>query len=421
MLKCVDLADVELGMFVHKMEGNWFDHPFWKGNFLIDDDKRLQQLKSSKLRAVIIDTSKGKDVSAPVARRAAASPAPAATARDRLHTIRKRTSRETASTKACTITEELHAADAIATKANDNLHKTFMAARVGRALNLKAIAPVVTDILASVKRNPQAFSGLMRCKLKNEVMFRHALSVSALMVALAARMRLPAEDIYDCGLAGLLLDIGVNYLPANLDPPDGDYRNIDPRLWQQHTMLGYRALSHDDALQQRVLDAVLQHHERMDGSGFPMGVAAEKIPLFARMAAICDTFDFLLLPTNSSAGLDPASAIRHMRAMTGAFDDQLLNRFIESVGLYPIGSFVRLRSDKLAMVIDEDLKDHTRPVVQAFYSLATGEQLVPHRIALADIREQDQIVDIADLRGLDLPGPDHLREMMFLSTYRNNA
>jgi hypothetical protein len=63
MLKNIDLDELEIGMFVHKMEGSWFDHPFWKSNFLIEDDKRLKALKSSNLRGVVIDTSKGKDVS----------------------------------------------------------------------------------------------------------------------------------------------------------------------------------------------------------------------------------------------------------------------------------------------------------------------------------------------------------------------
>ncbi|SHN60329.1 hypothetical protein SAMN02745193_02105 [Erythrobacter sanguineus] len=90
---------------------------------------------------------------------------------------------------------------------------------------------MVHDILASARRNPQAFSGLMRCKLKNEVMFRHALSVSALMISLARKMKLSAQEIHDCGLAGLLLDIGVNYLPQTITPPFGDFRNTDPKIW----------------------------------------------------------------------------------------------------------------------------------------------------------------------------------------------
>jgi HD-GYP domain-containing protein (c-di-GMP phosphodiesterase class II) len=421
MLKNVEIQELEIGMFVHKMDGNWFDHPFWQSKFLIEDHKRLHALKSSKLRGVVIDTSKGKDVSVSAPPERAATVATAAPGNARIRAISNRSKREAESSMPTTMEQELRAAEAIATKANESLHKIFIAARLGRALNVKVVEPVVSDILASVRRNPQAFSGLMRCKLKNELMFRHVLSVSALMVSLARKMKLPAQDIRDCGLAGLLLDIGVNYLPQTIDPPNGDFRNIKPEIWQQHVMLGYRALANDCDLPQRVLDAVLQHHERVDGSGYPKALEGHRISTIARMAAICDTFDFLLSQTSTAAALDPASAIQHMKPMSGAFDEDVLRHFIESVGLYPVGSFVRLRSDKLAMVIDEDHKDHTRPVVQAFYSLAKGEQIKTQRIELARSEEQEQILDIADLSGLDLPETAYLREMLFLSTYKNAA
>jgi HD-GYP domain-containing protein (c-di-GMP phosphodiesterase class II) len=421
MLKHIELSDLEMGMFVHKMEGSWLDHPFWKSNFLIEDQKRLQLLKVSNLRGVVIDTTKGKDVHVPAPNPGAPVGKPAALASQRITAISKRAKGKAVASMPVSIEQELDAAKAIAEKAKENLHRTFMAARLGKALNLKIVEPVVSDILASVRRNPQAFSGLMRCKLKNELMFRHALSVSALMVSLAGKMKLPSQEVHNCGLAGLLLDIGINYLPQTLDPPNGDFRNADPKIWQQHVMLGYRSLLNDDDLPQDVLDAVLQHHERIDGGGFPKGLEGHQISKFARMAAICDTFDFLLSQTSTAAALDPASAIQHMKEMSGAFDGEILRHFIESVGLYPVGSFVRLHSDKLAMVIDEDHRDHTKPVVQAFYSFATGQQLEPHRVELARSGDQDRILAVADLAGLGLPEDVHLREMIFLSTYKNAA
>ena len=320
-----------------------------------------------------------------------------------------------------TIGQELGAAQAIAEKANENLNRTFTDARLGKALNVRTVEPVVNDILASARRNPQAFSGLMRCKLKNEVMFRHALSVSALMISLARKMKLSAQEIHDCGLAGLLLDIGVNYLPQTITPPFGDFRNTDPKIWQQHVMLGYRALSNDGDLPQSVLDACLQHHERIDGSGFPNGLAADQIAVVARMTAICDTFDFLLSKTTATAPLDPAMALQHMKAMDGAFDEDILCHFIESVGIYPVGSFVVLRSEKLAMVIDVDPKDHTRPILQAFYSLSKGERILPHRIALTNNADTDEITGIADLSDLGLPEDGLLREMIFLSAFKSKG
>lgn len=412
-LKRIALADLELGMFVHKLEGGWFDHPFWKTKFLIDNEERLHSLKSSRLSGVVIDVSKGKDISINAEELSRAAPVQEAT--PRIERVEQRRKRSADLFRPTTIEQEIYTARGIAQKSKERLQSTFLAARLGKVVNVRSVAPVVDDILASVRRNPHAFSGLMRCKLKNEVMFNHALSVSALMVSLAIKMKFSQQEIRECGLAGLLLDIGVNYLPQNPPPASGDFRNAEPKIWQQHPVLGYRGLLNGDNLPQSVLDACLQHHECIDGSGYPMGLQGEQISVVARMAAICDTFDFLLTKTNTIGALDPAAAIQHMKTMKGAFDQDILRQFIESVGLYPVGSFVELTSGKLAMVIDEDRRLHDKPVVQIFYCLRSQKRIPPRRMELAKSDNREDIVGIADLAGHVLPEQDVLRELIFLS------
>ena len=426
MLKQIAIFDLQVGMFVHKFEGGWFDHPFWKSKFLVEDAEKLAAIKTSRLRAVVIDTDKGIDAAprntgAASAPSASALPSPAARspAESRIRSITRRTTAQLDSPQPVTLAQEVGNAAAIAEQARERLGKTFMSARLGRALDVRKVEPVVSDILASVRRNPQAFSGLMRCKLKNEDIFRHAVSVSALMVALADRMKLTGPEIHNCGLGGLLLDIGVNYLPQSVDPWVGGRRQQDQPIWQSHVLLGYRALQNDDDLPQVVLDACLFHHERMDGSGYPQRSAGEDIPVVARMAAICDSFEFLLTGTAGRPALDPAAAVAELREQSGAFDPEIMRLFIETVGLYPVGSFVVLASRKLAMVIDEDREDTLRPVVQAFYSLEMRERIRPHRIVLAQGNDNERIVGIADLAGLDLPADAQLRELVFLSACRS--
>jgi HD-GYP domain-containing protein (c-di-GMP phosphodiesterase class II) len=422
MLKHVAVTDLQMGMYVHKFEGGWFDHPFWRAKFLIDDADKLAAIKESRIRTVVIDTAKGSDLarkaSRPSTERAEVTDRAAAIAAARVRNVRERTAIQVSANLPVSMAGEVNRAAAIADEGRERLGKVFLAARLGKALDVRKVEPVVGDILASVRRNPQAFSGLMRCKLKNEAVFRHALSVSALMVAVADRMRLPPQDIHNCGLAGLLLDTGVNYLPQAGAAPGDDYRNIEEGVWQSHVMLGHRALQIDGDLPPLVLDACLYHHERMDGRGYPQGLAGEAIPLVARMAAICDSFDFLLSGTDRSAALDPAAAIEAMRADTGAYDPEILQIFIETVGVYPVGAFVVLASGKLAMVIDVDRKDPQSPVVQAFYSLEAGQRILPHRIELAQRFDNEHIVRIADIESLGLPDAAQLRDLVFLSAFR---
>lgn len=418
MLKQIALSDLELGMFVHKMQGNWFDHPFWKSKFLIEDDKSLRTLRASQLDSVIIDTTKGKDVARAEKTPAKQPPTDNAAPQRRVAAIRARASADRRKDMPTSTEVEVRSAQTIADCAKDRVQNAFLAARLGKALNVRTVEPVIGDILASVRRNPQAFGGLMRCKLRNEFVYHHALAVSALMISLARKMKLTETEVREAGLAGLLLDIGVNYLPLNPDLPKGDFRNADPKIWQQHVMLGFRALQNDDDLPQAVLDACLQHHERIDGSGFPKGLAGDAIAPMARMAAICDTFDFLLTRTDGGPPLDPGVAVQRLTRDEGAFDPDILRMFVESVGMYPTGTFVRLASDKLAMVIDIDPRDSTKPVVQVFYDYATGQRVVAHRIELARCSGQNAIVEVADLAGLDLPEDGQLRELVFLSAHK---
>ena len=416
MLKHVALSDLELGMFIHKMEGSWFSHPFWKAKFLIDDPEKLATLRSSGIDGVIHDTAKGKDVAAPrPGNHRPAAPAPAPSPAERLRSAKTRSliDNEPVSTEV-----ELNAAQALAGRAQKAIHNTFIAARLGKAINVKAVQPVVTDIMESVRRNPQAFGGLMRCKLKNELAYHHALAVSALMVSLARQMKLSQAETHEAGLAGLMLDIGINYLPHIPDLPNNDFRNADPKIWQQHVVLGFRALQNDDCLPPAVLAACLEHHERMDGGGFPKGLHAGEISTIGRMAAICDTFDFLLTRTARTEALDPAVAVAQMHQMDGAFDPEILRSFVESVGLYPVGSFVELASGKIAIVIDDDQRDRGNPIVQAFYSATTRERIMPHRIELARCNGKDEIIGIADLSGHDLPDSAQLRELVFMTAHK---
>lgn len=424
MLKRVPVSDVELGMFIHKMEGSWFKHPFWKSRFLLDHPDNLDQLRSSALQSVIIDTERGKDVAPPPSAPAAsppripAKPAPGRRTSVRVAALKSRQSVDLTSTQPTDTTREAGAAKIVAERAQKAVSSVFADARLGKTPSLRKVEPLVQDIYASVQRNPQALSGLMRCKLNNEFVYRHALAVSALMVSVARKMGLSPDEVREAGLAGLFLDIGTNHLPKDAAAPNGDYSNAGPAIWRQHVLLGEKTLQEAGNFPEGVVRACLQHHERMDGSGFPHGLKGPEISLIGRISAICDTFDYLLVGASGTPPLDPAEAVRQLRDMGDAFDPEVLRNFIESVGIYPIGSFVRLRSERLAMVVDVDREEVDKPTVRTFYSLASNERTRPATIDLARCYGEDEIVGIADLSGLMLPEPEQLRDLLFLQAHK---
>ncbi|MCL6250564.1 DUF3391 domain-containing protein [Altererythrobacter sp. KTW20L] len=429
MLKRIPISDVELGMFVHKMEGSWLKHPFWKFRFMLDDPQVLQDLKSSELESVIINTAKGKDFK-PTASTGELQAGDRGSlisryrepevkqSASRAASLKNRTPIDLQSTDPVSLQNEIGNSQVIADKAQMEVGKVFLDARLGKAINMHTIEPVVKDIFASVQRNGQAFSGLMRCKLNNAFVYRHSMAVSALMVSLAMRMKLTPNQIRDAGLAGMFLDIGTMQLPQDLTPPNGDFRNVDPQIWRRHVGLGHFALERAGGITQPVLDACLQHHERVDGTGFPQGLPGHEIAQIARMAAICDTFDYLLTDSDEGRGLDPAAAIVRLQDMDGAFDPDILRAFIECIGIYPVGSFVHLRSKRLAMVIDHKSSQMTTPVVRVFYSLVNHQRVIEHTVDLASSSVDDKIIGVADLSGLVLPEAAQLRELIFLGAHQ---
>lgn len=420
MLQRITTAELELGMFVEKMEGSWFDHPFWRARFLIDDKRKLEKLQASALDAVIIDTRRGKPPAGPTSSaEKAETPTPVSPMGSRVSpgaTPLRRRSRNLVSAQSTTplaMHDEVDNALKVESGAVSRLGKEFARLKLRKAMNVRDVEPVVEDIYCSVQRNPNAFSGLMRCKLSNESVYRHALSVSALMVSLARKLRMTPNEQRRAGLAGLLLDIGVVHLPSASGAALGHPADMPHAVWRQHVGLGITALEKAGSIHPEVLQACLHHHEAFDGSGFPARLAGEDISILGRMAAICDSFDLMLIGGEQQVPLDPAAAIRQLQQDAAKFDGEILRRFIEMVGFYPVGSFVELRNGQLAMVVDVSEAQPTRPVVRTFFSLERGERIEGKTLNLRDCDTDLEIIDSIDIAGFDLPEEAALRELLF--------
>ena len=124
-----------------------------------------------------------------------------------------------------------------------------------------------------------------------------------------------------------------------------------------------------------VRDICLHHHERMDGTGYPFGLTGDRLSVFARMAAICDVYDAITSKRPYKRGWSPAEALRDMGSWTGHFDERLFRRFVTAIGIYPLGALVRLRSNRLALVLSEERDRPDAPVVRSFFGVEQGHSL----------------------------------------------
>lgn len=402
MLKRIHVEDVRLGMFIHGFAGSWLDHPFWRNRFLLEDPADLARIRASAVREVWIDVSQGADVppEAPVAE---AVDAPQDIAPLQAYDERVQRLLEPVSQSA-----ELQRAARLLASARGAVKDMFQDARMGRAIDRQVMRAVADDIADSVTRNAGALISLARVKTADEYTYMHSVAVCALMVALARQLGLPDDETRAAGFAGLLHDVGKADIPLEILNKPGRLTDEEFAIVREHPRKGWerlRAAGIDDAV---ALDVCLHHHERYDGTGYPDRLAGEGITLVARMGAVCDVYDAITSNRPYKAGWDPAESLKRMASWKGHFDERVFQAFVRSLGIYPVGSLVRLSNGRLAVVVEPSPRSLLKPVVKTVFSTRSGERVVPERIDLSAPGCTVQVVQREDPAQWKIPDLDEI-------------
>lgn len=417
MLKRIHVRHLTLGMYLHEFCGSWMDHPFWRAKFLLKDPKDLERIQSTAIQECWIDTSKGLDVAAGTASksreevdaqidtdfsllenlpplRLTLPPPPPPPVRD--HTP-------------ADMGTELRRAAAICGKAKQAVVSMFSEARMGRAVDSAGAQHLVEEISDSVTRNPSALISLARLKTADDYTYMHSVAVCALMVALARQLRLNDEQTRLAGMAGLLHDLGKAAIPLAVLNKPGKLTDAEFEIVRNHPVEGYHMLKEGAKVPDAVLDACLHHHEKIDGSGYPDKLQGEGISVIARMAAICDVYDAITSDRPYKRGWDPSESLRRMAEWTSDhFDQRLFQAFVKSIGIYPVGSMVRLASGRIGVVTQQAPTALTTPLVKVFYSTKSDLRIPPEVVDLAAPGCHEKIVAREDPDKWRFPDFDEL-------------
>jgi putative nucleotidyltransferase with HDIG domain len=373
MIKKVRASDVRLGMYIHEIKGNWLEHPFWRKSFKLEQQKDLDKLLDSKLTEIWIDTSKGLDVEETkrvdaVVNQVAAEP--------------KRPVKKPV--KTVSLEQELAVAKKLHSKTKAAVVSMFGDARMGKAIEVEEASVMVDEINQSVERNSNALLSLIRLKTATEYTYLHSVAVCILMIAVGKQLGLQGEELKQAGMAGLLHDIGKMEVPDEILDKPGKLTDEEFDIMKSHPQRGWELLKSCDGIHETALDVCLHHHERVDGKGYPEKLSGDALTLFARMGAVCDVYDAISSDRCYKKAWSPAESIHKMASWReGHFDEKVFQAFVKTIGIYPNGTLVKLKSGRLGVVMEQSKKSLTAPVVKVFFSMKANAHLPAEIIDLS--------------------------------------
>ena len=387
MRKKISIDELEPGMYLEEICGSWIDNPFWRSRFFVSDPQDIALLRASHVREVWIDVSKGDDVwpsteHAPLTPLTPIAENPAIAAA--VHA---------ASRAPVPIAEELVRARQICAAGKEAVTSMFREARMGNTVDNASVGLLVEEISDSVARNTSALISLARLKTADDYTYLHSVAVCAMMIALSRKLGQNENQVRSAGVAGLLHDMGKMLLPTELLNKPGKLTDAEFAVIKSHPARGHAFLLEASHIDPVALDVCLHHHEKVDGSGYPEGLKGPEISLMAKMGAVCDVYDAITSNRAYKSGWDPSESLRQMGLWaSGHFDLSVFQAFAKTLGIYPVGSLVRLSSGHIGVVTEQTKASLTMPIVKVFHVIATGKRVEPFVLDLSSRGCKEKII-----------------------------
>lgn len=381
-LKKIKVEQLELGMYFCGFEASWMDHPFWKNRFLLKDAAHLAQAHASGIADCWIDIDLGKDLPEPPEECELTEPAEDVPVLEQVPVI---------VAVVDPFFEEVEQARILCENAKVVTKAMFNDVRLGKVIDMQSCLQLVDQVTASILRDSAALVSIVRLKIADDYTYMHSVAVCTLMVALGRTIGMDEVACKEAGLAGLLHDVGKAFIPVSILHKPASLTPTEYEIVQRHPVLGHNHLIKNSNIPEYAAEVCLHHHEKVDGSGYPDRLSGAGISLLSRMAAICDVYDAVTSDRPYKLCWDPAEALSRMASWTGHFDKAMLSAFVKTLGIYPIGSLLKMESGRLGLVVRQSPNGLTKPVVKAFRYNSQGEIIDSEMIDLGDPNATDSI------------------------------
>jgi len=392
MLKKTATKDLRPGMYVADVGRSWFNHPWKSKSKMIGSFDEVKELLEYGISEVVVDTDKSRP-EAPAASPPSSDPdqktetdmPPKARPRPTPNKPPLRSTPDPVSE----VELELPKAAKAYNKALDTSKAIMAACRMNKKIELEAVEENVNDLVESVSRNRDALMALMKLRRFDDYTYTHSLNVSVLAISAGKTLELSDQDLQTLGLGTMFHDLGKSLIPGQILNKPGKLTDEEFVIMKNHAELsGKIILEQNLKVEEIVYKIARHHHERLDGSGYPDHLEGDDIPYLVTICGLSDVYDALTSDRVYHKGRSPHDALKFIYSLRGThFQPQWVDRFVQSVGIYPPGTVVLLSSDQVAVVMDVNQTALHAPLVKL---VADPNGMIYSRAKLMDLSREGQ-------------------------------
>ncbi|MFC1514146.1 HD-GYP domain-containing protein, partial [candidate division KSB1 bacterium] len=400
-------------------------------NVIIDSKKKLEELKNKNIKFVIIDTARAKKLvprkkaepevveppkeepkPEPVVEKVAEpEPEPEPEEQDEeLDNFDDDGKKKVITTARVPFEVEVEKAKEIKNEAFNNVKNMLANAAVGKSFEAETAKTQVNDMVKSVFRNKDALISLTRLKSFDDYTFMHSVNVSVLAIALSRELGYKKEDVEIIGLGSMLHDVGKMLVPEQILNKPGKLTPEERVEIQKHTTFGYELLKERGDIPEKAYLIAYEHHERADGTGYPMGKKLDEIQPVSSVANIVDVYDALTSARVYKPGMPPPHALSFIKARAETeFRADYVDTFLDVIGIFPVGSVVEFNTGQLGIVKEINRDNLFEPAVILVMNAQKQLLGAPREIAPSKYESNDlKIIRYHDPVDLGINVPDYL-------------
>jgi HD-GYP domain-containing protein (c-di-GMP phosphodiesterase class II) len=358
----VQIHELKPGMFVCELDRPWLETPYLLQGVYISGPQDIEDLRRY-CNFVYVDPEKSqKDAVA----RLRDGPGSGTREAERSKPPRFRHPNAVEYPDTATVEEELAPAKEVRASVRELMAGIEQDIRSDRVLDQERLHEAVGEMTDSIIRNPDALFLLAKLKEADAESYGRAIDVAIYVLAFGRHLGFPKAELQVLGMGGLLLDVGKTRLPKALLAKRGPLNGEEHKLMKTHVQHSAEILGKSQWVSKTLLDMVLTHHEREDGSGYPRGLRGPQIGIYGKIAGIADCYEDLTSQQPFAPPLAPHAALKILEEWkTRLFQEDLIEEFVQCIGVYPVGSLVELTTGEVAVVIANNRVHRLKPRVMA--------------------------------------------------------